>query len=60
MKTKIASSGTKEGILRLLNEYCCSQSCKIDFETGECFNAKGLMAERKCEHEKGRYIIYAT
>lgn len=58
--TKLATSSTKDGILRLLNAFCCSTSCRIDFETGECFNAKGLMENRKVVLTKGRYIFGAT
>ena len=59
MKTsdKIASSGTKQGIINLLNDYLYSTSCTINFETGDCFNANGKISVR-CKYEKKRYILY--
>lgn len=54
---KIASPPTQEGILNLLNKYCYSTQCRIDFEAGECFNYKGLIQGMKCEFKKGRYFL---
>ena len=54
---KIASSGSKEGILKLLIEYFYLNEGVINHETGECFNAKGKM-KCKCMYVKGRYILY--
>lgn len=60
MKTKInkvASSGSKEGILKLLIEHFFLAEGVINHETGECFNRNGKMNVR-CMCVKGRYILY--
>lgn len=54
---KIASSGSREGILRLLIEHFFLREGVINHVTGECFNANGKM-NVKCMCIKGRYILY--
>ena len=56
--TKIASSGTKEGIVNCLNKFFCSTTYSIDFETGIISNSKGVFDKVKIMWKKNRYILF--
>lgn len=57
---KIASSGTKEGILKLIEDYFYSSHYSVNFETGELKNRNGILANMAVKFEKKRYIFYYT
>lgn len=40
---KIAQSGTKEGLIKMLNKFYYSTSFTVDFETGIVSNSKGVV-----------------
>lgn len=40
---KIAQSGTKEGLIKMLNQFYYSTSFTVDFETGIVSNSKGIV-----------------
>ncbi len=51
---KIASSGTKEGLEKLLNEFFYSTTFRI--EGKEVFNSKGKVEVVKVDEKKCRFI----
>lgn len=55
---KICSSPTKEGIVKLINQYYYSSTFTVNFDSGEVFNAKGKLNSAKVELKKGRYIYF--
>ena len=55
---KIASSPTKEGIVKMINQYYYSSTFTVNFETGEVSNSKGILSGAKVEFKKGRYIYF--
>ena len=51
----MAQSGSLDGLLKLINQYCMSTECKID--NGHAYNGKGKdlgTVEKKGKH----YIFY--
>jgi hypothetical protein len=54
---KICTSPTKEGIIKLINEYYYSTTFTVNFETGEVSNSKGIVKDAKVQYKKGRYIF---
>lgn len=56
---KIASSGTKQGILKLINDYFYSSTYSVNFETGELKNRNGILANMAVKFIKNRYIFYS-
>ena len=53
----IASSPTREGLIKLTNEYFMTTTCAIDFETGVVSNSKGQIGSVRAVKEKGRYKL---
>ena len=58
MKTKLASSGTIEGLQKLINEYFYSKNYYIENMTLKNNNIFFKVPENEIKKEKGRYIIY--
>jgi len=54
---KIASSPTKEGIVKLINQFYYTSTCAVNFKTGEVSNSKGIIESVKVEFKKHRYIL---
>lgn len=54
---KLAQSGTKEGITRLVNQYFYSTEKTVNFETGEIIGSKGISDYFRVVSKKGRYIF---
>lgn len=57
---KIASSGTKEGIIKLINEFYFSNTFTVNFDNGEVTNSKGVVKHAKVILSKGKYIYGMT
>ena len=56
--TKLAISGSKEGIERLINEYFCSTTYSVNLETGEIISSiKGVLTHHKVI-KKGKRIYF--
>lgn len=55
MEGKIASSGTIEGLEKLLNQYFYSTTFKVNSESLEVSNKNGVLPHLKVIYKKGRY-----
>ena len=53
---KLAISGTKEGIKKLIDSYFYSD-CTIDFDKGHISNKKGILSNYKVEFKRKRYYF---
>lgn len=56
-KTKIASSGTKEGLEKLINEYFFSTTCNVGADMN-VYNKHGIINGAFVELKKGKLIFY--
>ena len=59
MKTLLASSGTKEGIEKLINSYFYSTSYKVS-DNLEIINNKGFYSGITIKKRKNRFLAYLT
>lgn len=55
--TVFATSPTKEGIVKCLNQFYYSTTFTFNASTGEIFNSKGLVNGVEVVYKKGRYIF---
>ena len=55
---KLATSATKEGITKLINDYFYSVNYTVNFETGEISGTKGKLKKYKVTNKKGRFIFW--
>ena len=54
---KLASSGTKEGIEKMINQYFYSTSYKLD-EDLNIFGKKGILQDFKVEFKRNKYVFW--
>jgi len=55
--TKLATSGTKEGIEQMINRFWYSSNFTVNFETGQINGFKKPIDGFKVVKSKGRYIF---
>lgn len=55
-KIKICSSGSLEGLLKMINKYFYSSTYRI--ENGVLYNSKGIYTGGEITEKKGRFIFY--
>jgi hypothetical protein len=56
-QTKLATSATKEGITKMINDYWYSKNYSVNFANGEIIGLKGIMKGFRVIEIKGRYVF---